>query len=123
MTQPTSQTKSILCVDDDTDTCELLQFVLDEYDFVSAHSIEKALELIQRRQFDLYIFDNWMLDGSGIELCQKVRRAGIETPIIFVSGAAQTKDVEEALASGANEYLIKPCDPDLLKKVVKELII
>ena len=123
MTQPTSQTKSILCVDDDTDTCELLQFVPDEYDFVSAHSIEKALELIQRRQFDLYIFDNWMLDGSGIELCQKVRRAGIETPIIFVSGAAQTKDVEEALASGANEYLIKPCDPDLLKKVVKELII
>src|SRR5215203_5303481 len=123
MTQPTSQTKSILCVDDDTDTCELLQFVLDEYDFVSAHSIKKALELIQRRQFDLYIFDNWMLDGSGIELCQKVRRAGIETPIIFVSGAAQTKDVEEALASGANEYLIKPCDPDLLKKVVKELII
>ena len=122
MTQPTSPTKSILCVDDDTDTCELLQFVLDEYEFVSAHSIEKAFELIQRRQFDLYIFDNWMPDGSGIELCQKVRRAGIETPIIFVSGAAQTTDVEEALASGANEYLIKPCDPDLLKNVVKELI-
>ena len=109
-------------MDDDTDTCELLQFVLDEYDFVSAHSIEKAIELIQRRQFDLYIFDNWMLDGSGIELCRKVRSLGCDTPIIFVSGATQTEDVEEAIASGADKYLTKPCEPDVLKKVVKELI-
>jgi DNA-binding response OmpR family regulator len=122
ITQPTSPIKSILCVDDDTDTCELLQFLLDEYDFVSAHSVAKARELIETRQFDLYIFDNWMPDGSGIELCRKVRELGIETPIIFVSGAAQTTDVEEALASGADRYLTKPCEPDLLKKVVKELI-
>jgi DNA-binding response OmpR family regulator len=122
ISQPTSPIKSILCVDDDTDTCELLQFLLDEYDFVSAHSVAKARELIETRQFDLYIFDNWMPDGSGIELCRKVRELGFETPIIFVSGAAQTTDVEEALASGANRYLTKPCEPDLLKKVVKELI-
>jgi DNA-binding response OmpR family regulator len=122
ITQPASHTKSILCVDDDTDTCELLHFLLDEYEFVPVHSVEKAFGLIESRRFDLYIFDNWLTDGSGIELCRKVRALGIETPIIFVSGAAQTQDVEEALASGANKYLTKPCEPDLLKKVVKELI-
>jgi DNA-binding response OmpR family regulator len=122
ITQPTSHPKSILCVDDDMDTCELLQFLLNEYDFVSAHSVEKAFELIESRRFDLYIFDNWLPDGSGLELCRKVRRAGIETPIIFVSGVAQTKDVEEAIRSGASRYLTKPCEPDLLQKVVKELI-
>jgi DNA-binding response OmpR family regulator len=121
-TQPPSQTKTILCVDDDRDTCELLQFVLDEYDFSSAHSVEDAVRLIESRRFDLYIFDNWMHDGSGIELCEKVRGLGLDAPIIFVSGAAQTSDVEEAVASGANKYLTKPCEPDLLKKVVKELI-
>jgi DNA-binding response OmpR family regulator len=121
-TQPTSHTKSILCVDDDTDTCELLQFLLDEYEFMSAHSIAKAFELIESRRFDLYIFDNWLPDGSGIELCRKVRALGLETPIIFVSGAAQIQDIEEATASGANKYLTKPCEPDLLIKVVKELI-
>lgn len=122
ITQPPSQTKSILCVDDDRDTCELLQFVLEDYDFTSAHSFEDAFQLIESRRFDLYIFDNWMHDGSGIELCRKVRELGIETPIIFVSGAAQTRDAEEAFANGADKYLTKPCEPDLLKKVVKELI-
>ena len=119
---PGSRMKTILCVDDDTDTCELFQFVLDEYDFVSAHSVENTLALIESRRFDLYIFDNWLPDGSGIELCRRVRALGFETPIIFVSGAAQTKDVEDAVASGANKYLIKPCEPDVLRKIVKELV-
>ena len=120
--EPPLQPKTILCVDDDRDSCELLQFVLGDYDFTPAHSFEDAARLIESRRFDLYIFDNWMADGSGIELCQKVRGLGIETPIIFVSGAAQTRDVEEALSSGADKYLTKPCELDLLKKIVKELI-
>ncbi len=110
-------------MDDDRDTCELLQFLLgNDYDFVSAHSVADALRLIESRRFDLYIFDNWMPDGSGIELCRNVRALGLRAPIIFVSGAAQTSDVAEATASGADKYLTKPCEPDLLKKVVKELI-
>jgi DNA-binding response OmpR family regulator len=118
----TSQAKSILCVDDDTDTCDLLQFLFREYEFVASHSVEKAFCLIEERRFDLYIFDNWLPDGSGIELCRKVRELKFDAPIIFVSGAAHEKDVEEALASGATRYLIKPCEPDLLKQVVKELV-
>ena len=119
----TSQAKSILCVDDDADTCELLQFVLgSEYDFVSSHSVEKAFQLIESRRFDLYIFDNWLPDGSGGELCRRVRELNFDTPIIFVSGAAHEQDIDDALTNGATQYLTKPCEPDLLKKVVKELI-
>ncbi len=117
-----SQAKSILCVDDDADTCELLQFLFREYDFTASHSVEKALHLIESRPFDLYVFDNWLPDGSGIELCRKVRALKLDAPIIFVSGAAHEKDIEDALANGATEYLTKPCEPDLLEKVVKELI-
>ena len=122
VSQPTSPAKSILCVDDDADTCELLQFVLEEYEFTAAHTIDEAFRLLESRQFDLYIFDNWLYGGSGIELCQKVRRAGSATPIIFVSGVAHNKDIQEAISSGADKYLTKPCEPDLLKKIVKELI-
>ena len=122
ITQPASQTQTILCVDDDRDTCELLQFVLDEYDFVSAHSVEDAIRLIESRQFDLYIFDNWLPDGSGVDLRRKVRERESKAPIIVVSGAAQAEDVQEAVASGANKYLTKPCEPDVLKKIVKELL-
>lgn len=122
-TPETSPSKSIFCVDDDADTCELLQFLLgSEYDFTSSHSVEKAFQLIENRRFDLYIFDNWLPDGSGGELCRRVRQLNIDAPIIFVSGASHEQDVENALANGATQYLTKPCEPDLLKKVVKELI-
>lgn len=117
-----SQAKSILCVDDDADTCDLLQFLFGEYDFVASHSVEKAFQMIEDRRFDLYIFDNWLPDGSGVELCRKVRDLKFDTPIIFVSGAAHEKDVEDALESGATQYLTKPCEPAMLKQVVKELI-
>jgi DNA-binding response OmpR family regulator len=122
VTQPASPGKSILCVDDDADTCELLQFVLAEYEFMFVHTIKEAFRLMENQRFDLYIFDNWLGDGSGIELCRKVRAAGFETPILFVSGVAQNKDIEEAIENGADKYLTKPCEPDLLKKIVKELI-
>lgn len=123
ITQKASPAKSILCVDDDEDTCELLQFLFDEYEFISAHTLEDAFRLIESRRFDLYIFDNWLPDGSGVELCQKVRELGFDTPIVFVSGAAQIKDIQEALENGASKYLTKPCEPDLLENIVKELII
>jgi DNA-binding response OmpR family regulator len=121
-TQHASRTKSILCVDDDADTCDLLQFLLDGYDFVAAHSVEKAFLLIECRRFDLFIFDNWLPDGSGVELCRRVREIELSAPIIFVSGVAQPHDIRNALENGANKYLTKPCEPDLLKKIVKELI-
>jgi DNA-binding response OmpR family regulator len=121
-TQDTSRAKSILCVDDDADTCELLEFLFSEYEFKSAHNLEEGFRLIESRRFDLYIFDNWLPDGSGVELCRKVRELGHESPILFVSGVAQREDIQEALRHGADQYLIKPCEPYLLNDVVKELI-
>lgn len=121
-TQKTAQAKNILCVDDDADTCELLQYLLGEYNFVSSHSVEKAFHLIENRRFDLYIFDNWLPDGSGVDLCRQVRQLKFDAPIIFVSGAAHEKAVEDAITNGATKYLTKPCEPETLKKIVKELI-
>jgi CheY-like chemotaxis protein len=121
-TQTATPAREILCVDDDADTCELLQFILHGYEFTAAHSIEKAFQLIESRPFGLYIFDNWLPGGTGVELCAKVRTLRIDAPIIFVSGVAHEKDVQDALSNGATRYLTKPCEPDLLKKVVKELI-
>lgn len=118
----TSAPKRILCVDDDVDTCEMMSILLGEYHFAAAHSLDAAVRSIDSESFDLYIFDNWMPGGSGLELCRKVRERGLATPIIFVSGAAQSSDIDEAKAAGADKYLIKPCEPNLLRQVVKELI-
>lgn len=92
------------------------------YELKFAHSIAEAEPLIADQEFDLYILDNWLPDGSGVELCKKIRRAKPDTPIVFTSAVAFQKSVDEATAAGANRYLVKPIEPDQLKQVVKELL-
>lgn len=117
-----SPAKRILCVEDDLDTCEILQILLREYDLVFATKLEEAHPLIDHQKFDLYMLDNWLPDGSGIELCQTIRARHPGSPIIFTSAVGMKKDLDEAAAAGADRYLLKPCEPDALVKVVKELM-
>lgn len=114
--------KSILCVDDDADTCEVLEIMLSEYDFVFAHSLEDSSPLVHSRQFDLYLLDNWLPDGSGIQLCESIREIYPETPIIFTSAIGQKQDLERAFGAGATRYMVKPIEPDDLIQTIKELI-
>jgi DNA-binding response OmpR family regulator len=68
------------------------------------------------------VIDNWLHEGSGIELCKKLRELDPGTPILFYSGAAFDRDKQEAFASGAQAYLTKPVDNDELVKEVFRLI-
>jgi CheY-like chemotaxis protein len=114
--------KTILCVDDDTDTCEVLGFLLSEYDFVFAHNLKDSSPLVHSRRFDLYLLDNWLPDGSGIQLCETIRGLYPESPIIFSSAIGLKEDLQRAFDAGANRYLVKPVEPDKLIEVIKELL-
>ena len=114
----------ILYTEDDADTRELVSYVLTTSNckVTLADSDAKALLLAETIKFDLYLIDNWLREGSGIELCKKLRELDPGTPILFYSGAAFDKDKHEAFASGAQAYLIKPVDNDELVKEVFRLI-
>jgi len=114
--------KRLLCVEDDRDTCEILRYVMTNYDFRSVDTIASAIALIDERPFDLYVLDNWLPDGSGIELCKHIRQSNSRTPIIFTSAIGQRAEIDLAIASGANRYLVKPYEPDALLQAVKELL-
>ena len=118
----TSKTKRILCVEDDRDTCEVLGFLLPEYDITFAYSIEDSSPLVEARQYDLYLLDNWLPDGSGIQLCEKIRGLHPDTPIIFTSAIGLKDDIQRAFDKGATRYLVKPVEPDKLIELVKELV-
>lgn len=118
----TSPKKRILCVEDDRDTCELLSILFSEYDVVFAGSLREAFSLLESEHFDLYVLDNWLPDGSGIEVCRKIHEFKPDVPIIFTSAVGQKSEIKKALAAGAREYLVKPYEPEELQKVVKELI-
>lgn len=117
-----SNSKTIFCVEDDTDTCEVLTILLREYKFDFAHTMADAMSVLERQRNDLYILDNWLPDGSGVEVCRRIRELYADAPILFTSAVAGRPDVEQAMQAGANQYLLKPCEPETLQKVVKELL-
>ncbi len=119
----TESPKRVLCVEDDQDTCEILRFVMKEYEFTAVHSVEEAEKLIASASFDLYVLDNWLPDGSGTELCEKIREAGHTEPIIFTSAIGQRHEIDRAVAAGADRYLVKPYEPETLIQTIKELLV
>jgi DNA-binding response OmpR family regulator len=124
VTQQTDKSapRRILCVEDDRDTCEVLRFVMTDYDFTTVSSVAAAEELIQSQKFDIYVLDNWLPDGSGVELCEKIRQISPTLPIVFTSAIGQRQDIDVAMQAGADRYLVKPYEPETLVQTVKELL-
>lgn len=110
----------ILFVDDHEDTRDLMCLVLaqEQYEVVTAANMLDAVTLAEKENFDLFVFDSWLPDGSGIELCKRIRETNQLTPILFYSGLAYEQPRQEALNSGAQDYLVKPVsNPELFKTV------
>ena len=68
----------------------------------------EALDLARREEFDLYVLDKHLPDGTGLELCRKLNELTPAVPCIFYSGDAYEIHRREALAAGADEYIAKP---------------
>src|SRR4051812_21958176 len=78
----TSQQKSILCVEDDASSAELLSAILHEHKVRSAPTVSHALEFIREEIFDYIILDQQLPDGTGLELCNRIRLFDKRVPII-----------------------------------------
>jgi two-component system phosphate regulon response regulator PhoB len=102
----------VLLVDDDRDIREVVGAMLDAVGLTieSATSAEEALERVRAGSFDLIVLD-WNLPGmTGIELCRLIRRDPTlaTLPVLFLTAHASSRDVVEAFASGADDYVVKP---------------
>jgi DNA-binding response OmpR family regulator len=92
------------------------------YEVTSAQTIASALNLVRQQQFDLFLLDSRLPDGSGIDLCKGIRQSDAHTPIIFYSAAAFDADKTMALGAGAQEYLTKPARLSELCDLILSLI-
>jgi DNA-binding response OmpR family regulator len=115
------QKMRILFVEDHEDSWEIVELTLAECKLTFARNFDDGLRLARQGYFDLYIMDNWLPDGSGIGLCRAIREFDPYTPILFYSGAAYERDIQEALRSGAQAYLVKPVKFDELEQAVAKL--
>ena len=113
----------ILCVDDHQDTSEMLQLLLsqEDYEVVTALSMEEALELSRHESFDLYVLDKRLPDGTGLDLCQQLNKLTPGIPCIFYTGDAYEIHRQEALQAGADAFVAKP-DIDALIDAVRDLL-
>jgi DNA-binding response OmpR family regulator len=102
----------VLCVEDDLDTREMLQILLEErgYAFKAVDTCAEALRFMRENKVDLLLLDNLLPDGNGIELCQQVRLLNKHLPIVFLSGSTYGDEREVALQIGANAFLSKPLE-------------
>jgi len=108
----------ILYVDDHEDSTEMLKLILSEsdYEFHSAKTIEEALDLARTHEFDLYVLDKYLPDGSGLELCKQLGRLTPTVPCIFYTG--DTYEIHrEVIAAGAQAYIAKPEIEKLIETV------
>jgi DNA-binding response OmpR family regulator len=114
----------ILCVDDDADTCEMLSYFLGQagYEVAVAASVVDALRRAMCEKFDLYLLDLWLADGTGIELCERIRAFDSKTPVVVCSGDVRESVRQQALTVGVQHFLRKPVALDYLHKTVVSLV-
>ena len=120
-----TQVKTILLIDDDDDLCEALteQFVMtEEFAVVEAGTGADALQYLKKGLFDLLIVDVGLPDTDGRELCRLMRKQGLKTPVIMLTGHATDADTILGLDAGANDYVTKPFKfPVLLARIRSQL--
>lgn len=109
----------ILYVDDHDDSAEMLKLVLREYDYevLSARSVTQALEMASQTEFDLYVIDKRLPDGSGLELLKRLTELRPEVPSIVYTGDTYEVHRQQALAAGADAYVCKPDIETLIETV------
>jgi len=113
----------ILCVDDHYDTSEMLQVLLSggDYEVQTAATIEQARRIASETEFDLYVLDKRLPDGTGLELCETLNKLTPQVPCIFYTGDAYEIHRHEAMAAGAAAFVAKPDIDQLVNTVHKVL--
>ena len=115
--------EKILIVDDMPVVRQLFTAYLGEkYDCDEAANVLEAFKQLRLREYSVVVTDVIMPGLSGIELLRKVVESYSDTPVIIVTGVDRPQRAVDAMRLGAFDYLIKPCEPDVLMLVVDRAI-
>ena len=100
---------SILMVEDDLSLIEGLAFSLEKngFDVDIARTVKEAFAKFQERKHNLLILDLALPDGSGFEICRRVRQVSV-VPIIFLTASDEEVNIVMGLDIGGDDYIAKP---------------
>ncbi len=120
-----AEPETILVVEDDDLARRNLEHILKKegYEVSSAPSGERAVALIEQREFDLIITDLKMKQVDGIQVLHKARAEQPHTEVIVITAYATVDSAVEAMREGAYHYIPKPYKIDLVRKLVREALL
>jgi len=111
--------QKILCVDDSRHIRQLVTRLLkSEFEVFEAKDGEEALGFLEGFIFDVIVTDLNMPNMDGLTFLSKMRQLSIKTPTLVFSGESNPKVIRESLRLGADDFIAKPCDLELLKQKI-----
>lgn len=115
----------VLTVDDDPDILDVLNLTLSEhYQVFQASDGKAGMELVLQKMPDLVICDYMMPVMNGRELCKALKKDILlrHIPVIMLTGKGEVQDRISGIEAGADDYMIKPFDPDELLVRIKSIL-
>ncbi|MDB4936165.1 MAG: Response regulator of zinc sigma-54-dependent two-component system [Labilithrix sp.] len=106
----------VLIVDDEQETCDLLEMSLVRHGFkvTTSTAANRALELVATQDFDVVLTDLSMPEMSGLDLCERVLGTRPNMPVVVITGQGSLETAIGAIRVGAYDFITKPVDPKLL---------
>src|SRR5690606_22296849 len=114
----------ILLIEDDRNMAMGLEFNLKTEGFEVTHCMdgESGLAALAEKDFDLLVLD-WMLPGAdGLEVLRRLRKKNVAVPVLLLTARDTKEDIVEGLDSGADDYLAKPFDLNILMARIRSLL-
>ncbi len=114
----------LLLVEDEPGVALVVEDLLsaEGYAVASAADGETGLRRALEERFDLLILDVMLPGRGGFEICREVRERGFDGAVLMLTARGQVPDRVEGLRTGADDYLVKPFDPDELVARVGALL-
>ena len=118
------QQKRILLVEDDPNFGTVLKdyLMMTDYEVTHAKNGMEGFEKFKKDDFDLCILDVMMPYKDGFTLAKEIREKNTDVPIIFLTAKAMKEDVLKGYKVGADDYLNKPFDSEVLLMKIKAII-
>lgn len=118
--------KRLLIVDDETDLAEMIKFRMENngYEVLLAHDGQAALEMARKENPDLIILDLMLPKMDGYKVCGLLKKDSrySHIPIIIFSAKGQEDDMKLGRELGADAYITKPFEPQVLLGKINELL-
>ncbi len=114
----------VLIVEDDLDIAEILaEALIDQHHVVDvARDGQTGLDFVESYDFDLIVLDVGLPKIDGLDLCQRLRREGHNTPVLMLTARNTLDDKVRGLDAGADDYMVKPFDLPELEARMRALV-